>query len=533
MHRARRNWTFCRGKAAALLAAIAAIALAAGCSAGSEPAIHVSAAAGTPAPSSGPGADIRAENAHPGDPHWQITNPGHGGQIEGYADHAGVQPGTPVRLFVSTTAASFRVRAFRIGWYGGAKARLVWTSPAVRGRPQPQPSVSSLGTVVAHWQPSTTIPTKGWPPGSYLLRLDAAAPAAAGTPSGQHPSGQPGPQQYVPLLIDSPSVAGRVVLISPVTSYQAYNLWGGYDLYNGPDHSYGSRARAVSFDRPYRDTDGAGDYFREEQPVVTLAERLGLPVAYRTSIDLDLNPHTLDGAAAAVSEAHDEYWSPAMRATMTSARDHATNLAFLGANAVYRKIRFQSSTLGPDRIEVNYKDPQEDPLYGTDNAAVTGNWPDPPDADSESSLTGQAYDCFIRGSNVPMTITDPGGWVWSGSGVSKGEQLPGVIGPETDQVDQSQPTPNGIQLLAQTPVTCNGPPIFSGYGDVTYYVAGSGAGVFDAGTEGWVCALPNLRCPNSQTRLVTPRSQQVVEAATRNVLQAFARGPAGRDHPAG
>jgi hypothetical protein len=427
-----------------------------------------------------------------------------------------------VRLFVSTTASSFRVRAYRIGWYGGTLARLVWTSASVKGKRQPAPTVSSLGTVVAHWQPGLTLPTSGWPPGSYLLRLDAAAR-----------SGRPGPQRYVPLVIDSPSVTGRVVLISPVSSYQAYNLWGGYDLYNGPDGSYASRARVVSFDRPYSGGDGAGDFFRLEQPLVSYAERLGLPLGYTTSTDTDLKGHELDGAAAAVSEAHDEYWSPAMRATVTRARDQGTNLAFFGANAIYRKIRFESSALGPDRVEVNYKDPQEDPLYGTDDAAVTGNWPDPPDADSESSLTGQAYDCFIRGSNRPMIVTNPSGWVWSGTGVRQGEELPGVIGPETDQVDQSQPTPKGIQVFAHSPVTCNGPPVFSGNGDVTYYTAGStagagagGAGVFDAGTEGWVCALPAVGCPRGQASRVTPRAKQVIETATGNVLQAFA-------HPGG
>ena len=516
------------GRLAAVLALLAALVtvLATACSGSSQPAINVPAAPVTPAgPGTGPGADIRSENARPGDLDWRITTPGHGGQIEGYADHAGVLPGTPVRLFVSTTSASFRVRAYRTGWYGGALARLVWTSPAVRGQRQAAPAVNSLGTVAAHWRPSLTVATGGWPPGSYLLRLDAA-PAAS---SGKMPSAQ----QYVPLVIDSPSVAGRVVLISPVTSYQAYNLWGGYDLYNGPDHSYGSRARVVSFDRPYSGSDGAGDFFRLEQPVVSYAERLGLPVAYLTSTDLDLGQHALDGAAAAVSEGHDEYWSPAMRATMTRARDQGTNLAFLGANAIYRKIRFQASALGPDRVEVNYKDPTADPLYGTDDPVVTGNWPDPPDADPESSLTGQAYDCFLRGGNQPMIVTDPGAWIWSGTGVRAGEKLPGLVGPETDQVDQSAPTPAGIGLFAHSPVTCNGPPVFSGYGDVTYYVAPGSAGVFDAGTEGWVCALPNVGCPAGQTRLVTARAQHVVEAVTRNVLEAFADGPAGRFHPAG
>ena len=81
---------------------------------------------------------------------------------------------------------------------------------------------------------------------------------------------------------------------------------------------------------------------------------------------------------------------------------------------------------GPDRIEVNYKiPPQEDPLYGKDNALVTGNWPTPPDPDPESSLIGQSYVCSVT-SNFPMVVTDPGSWVWACAGVRADESLQGA-----------------------------------------------------------------------------------------------------------
>jgi len=456
--------------------------------------------------------NTRAQNALPGDPHWRITDPAHLYQLEGFADHADVRPGTPFRLFVSTTAASFRVLAFRVGWYGGDLARLVWTSPVTPGRYQRAARIVSPGSMVtAPWTLSLTVPTSGWPPGSYLLRLDAST----------------GVQSYVPMVIRSASVAGRVVLVSAVTSYQAYNGWGGYSLYGGPGGSFASRSRRVTFDRPLSYNHGAGAYFQLELPLVVLAERLGLPLAYVTSIDLDLYPDVLDGARAVVSEAHDEYWSPAMRATVTRARDQGANLAFFGANAIFRKIRFESSPLGPDRIEVNYKNPPEDPLYGKDDALVTGNWPTPPAADPESSLVGQSYVCsFTR--NVPMVVTDPGSWVWAGSGVHRGEALPGLVGPEVDQVNPAEPTPRPLEVVAQSPVGCGA---LLSYSDVTYYVAGSGAGVFDAGTEDWICALPDaFDCPAAG--VTGPAVLRAIQAATANILTAFAAGPAGRAHPA-
>src|SRR6516225_11403902 len=48
-----------------------------------------------------------------------------------------------------------------------------------------------------------------------------------------------------------------------------------------------------------------------------------------------------------------------MRAVLT--RDRGVNLAYIGANEIYRRIRFGSSPLGPDRIEINYRNPREDP----------------------------------------------------------------------------------------------------------------------------------------------------------------------------
>ena len=434
--------------------------------------------------------------------------PAHLYQLEGFADRTDVLPGTSFRLFVSTTARSFRVRAFRMGWYGGDLARLVWTSPAVPGHYQPGAKIVQPGSmVVAPWQPSLTVPTTGWPPGSYLLRLDAST----------------GVQSYVPIVIRSPSVAGRVVLVSAVTSYQAYNGWGGYSLYGGPGGSFADRGRRVTFDRPIPTTTGpgptsswspAGHLRRAARPAAGLPhQRRPRPV-----------PRRPGRARAVISEAHDEYWSPAMRATVTRARDQGTNVAFFGANAIFRKIRFESSPLGPDRIEVNYKIPQEDPLYGKDNALVTGNWPTPPDADPESSLIGQSYVCSFT-SNFPMVVTDPGSWMSAGGGVYAGESLPGLVG-RTQPGRPGRADPEADQVIARSPVNCGAVPSYS---DVSYYVATSGAGVFDAGTEDWICGLPvGIGLPGARP----PAVRRAIQAATANILTAFAAGQAGRAHPA-
>ncbi len=159
------------------------------------------------------------ENDLPGDPRWNIRHLGAPDAIVGYAGQASVLPGEPVTLYVSTTARSFRVSAFRMGWYRGDEARLLWTSGPVKGHRQRQPElIRPTNTVEARWGPSLTVPTHGWPEGSYLLRLDA-----------DH-----GAQRFVPVTVRSASTAGKTVIKNGVATWQAYNTWGGYDLYNGP-----------------------------------------------------------------------------------------------------------------------------------------------------------------------------------------------------------------------------------------------------------------------------------------------------------
>jgi hypothetical protein len=458
---------------------------------------------------SSPSASNTASADLPGSP-WRIR-PRLAEGIEGYADHSSVLPGQPVTLYVSTAAPTFVVRAFRMGWYRGQEGRQVWVSGQLQGVRQPGPVLkpAATNTVTTVWQPSVTIATTGWAPGDYLLRLEGAG----------------GHESFVPLTVRARSAAGRVVIISPDTTWQAYNTWGCCDLYQGEAGSFATRSRAVSFDRPYSMENGAGEFIRGELGVVAEAERLGLPLDYVTDTDLQAVPHLLDGAAAVVSVSHDEYWSQAMRAAVTAARDAGTNLAFLGGNAIFRRIRFGATRLGPNRLVINYKLASEDPLYGHDNAAVTADWPAPPDPRPESSLLGAQYGCLLQTGNLPGVVVDPVPWLFAGTRVSVGERLPGLIGPEVDSVQLSYPTPRPIQVLLHSPASC--PSRTPGFADTTYYVAPSGAGVFDAGTIAWSCSVgPRCAAP------ISGPTHAVVQKITDNLLTAFARGPAGREHPA-
>jgi hypothetical protein len=393
-----------------------------------------------------------------------------------------------------------------MGWYAGRLGCLVATSRRYPAARQPAAVFEpATRTVTTTWRATATIRTTGWPPGFYLLRLDGAD----------------GGQQFVPVAVRTPSAARRTVLVAATTTWAAYNMWGGRDLYMDSAGSFADRSRVVTFDRPFAAEDGAGEFLERELPLLAVAERLRLPLDYVTDSDLEV-PGLLAGARAVVSGGHDEYWSARMRAAVTTARDAGTNVAFFGANAVFRRIRFTASPDGPYRLVVNYKVAAEDPLDGRDTAVVTADWPAQPRPDPESTLTGTMYDCHpARADGV---VADARSWVFAGTGVSDGDRLLGVVGPESDRVNPAWPTPHPIEVLLHSPLLCHGNPTYS---DASIYAATGGAAVFSAGTIDWVCDLAGV----GHCHEVGRRTEQVLQRVTENVLRAFAAGPAAAAHP--
>lgn len=460
-----------------------------------------------------PGIDVAAENAKPGDRSWMIDENALGAQdaIEGYTNLASVAPGQSVKLYVSTTASSFTATAYRIGYYGGVNGTKVWQSAQTKGVHQTAQSLdSSTRTVECDWQPSMTVDTTGWVPGEYLIKLVSSS----------------GNQRYVPLIVHSTSTVGKVVLVAGITTWQAYNTWGGYSLYQGANGSYSTRAYAVSFDRPYIDPDepeGDGLFFPFDQALVSFAEQHNLPVAYESDLELESSPQLFDGARAIVSDGHDEYYSATMRSTLTNARDqHGTNLAFLGANAIFRHIRWGSTQLGSDRLVICYKDSSIDPVASTNPSDATQDWRYAPDPRPENALTGSLYQC--NPVDAPYVVYDPKNWIFAGTGATQGTSFAGLVGPEYDRVVDIATTPHPIEVLSHSPLTCQGR---GSYQESAYYTVASGAGVFDAGTMRWECALGS-ECSSH----FGMAARQFVRTATLNLLTAFAQGPAGRAHPA-
>ena len=446
-----------------------------------------------------------AENARAGTDAWKITTQNRLGEIEGYAASTSVPLGGQVDLAVSTTASTYAAEVSRRGFYGGKRARLVLRSPTLRGVHQLVPTIDlGTGLMQAHWSPTFTLAVgTDWLPGDYLIKLVSAT----------------GDQSYVPLTVRDDRVHADVLVLNAVTTWQAYNPWGGCSLYRCKNVNGRTRAVKVSFDRPYAHdwNMGSADFLDHELPLVALVEELGIDTAYATSVDLHEQPAIASATKAVLSLGHDEYCSAVMRQAVVDARENGVNLAFFGADAIYRHIRFEPDAAGtPDRVVVNYRN-LFDPLRKSHTDDTTVEWRQ--SGQPEAALVGIQYLCAHVSASLVVAASDHG--IWAGAHVHNGEALRRLVGNEADGTTGASP-PN-LDLLAKSPVVCG---VGHDVARMSYYHARSGAGVFASGTIWWICALDAAHCS-------VPANIAAVRAVTVNVLRAFAQGPAGRAHPSG
>ncbi len=456
---------------------------------------------------------VVAENAKPGTTAWHLSGTG-GASINGFANMVAASAGQKVTFYVTTHASRYHVSAYRMGYYGGKGGRLVWSSPELTGTVQPQCTLATATRMVAcdNWSPSFSVTIgRQFVQGDYLFKLVA----------------DPGQQSYVPLTVWDPASHSTYLVQNSVLTWQGWNTWGGYDMYGGapPGQSpqYSQRAYVESFDRPYANGNGAADFMALEYPLVYWAEQHGLDVSYWTDVTFSEHPGLLKDHRALLTLGHDETWTLQERDGVVAARTEGVNVVYFGASPVLRHARLQPSPMGPDREEVDYRDPQLDPVYATDPLNATGDtWAQPPANLPPSEVVGDTYEGY--GLNDPMVVTGASSWPFAGTGLTNGMQLPGVIAGDYDSYNTASPNPPNVEVLAHSPVhpqVGNSP-----YSDMTYYTwAKGGGGVLATGTIGWIPALESCKGP------LPACPSKAVQAVTGNILALFGKGPAGRYHP--
>ncbi len=435
---------------------------------------------------------VALENQQPGTPNWGMWFGGMPGddagkQIKGYASAASVNKGGSITFYVSVTPAqNYTIDIYRMGYYQGNGGRLLQSVGPLTGVQQPLcPADTNTGLIECNWTASYTLAVpSSWTSGVFLAKLTNAT----------------GYQNWIMFVVRDDARQAGLVYQQPTNTYQAYNNYPddnatgkslyAFNSFGEPTVSGQTRAVKVSFNRPYADR-GAGQFFNWEYYFVRWLEKSGYDVKYVST--LDTHEHGVPATKGFLSVAHDEYWSKQMYDSAEAARAAGVSMAFFGGNGVYWQVRFEPSPLTgvADRVMVGYKDRSIDPVQGPTTTIL---WRDPFISRPEQTLMGVQFNGQIDFStpNAPFVVQNSSHWVYAGTGVHDGDQIPGIVGYEMDGSTAGTPLPDSVggtyTILGQSPYTDlgNGSQQMS---NATIYQAPSGAWVFGAGTTSWPWGL--------------------------------------------
>ncbi|MFI5894011.1 N,N-dimethylformamidase beta subunit family domain-containing protein [Actinoplanes sp. NPDC051513] len=443
---------------------------------------------------------IACENSKTGTPKatWDVSGSG-SAALQGFATQISVNVGQTVSFKIKSSASSYRVDIYRMGYYAGNGARLITSVNPVGQQNQPDClSQASTGLVdCGNWVVSASWPVPSTAvSGIYFARLVRTD----GTSGASH----------IPFVVRDDSSHSGVVFQTSDSTWQAYNTYGGNSLYVG---SPVGRAYKISYNRPIT-TRGTGpeDFvFNAEYPMVRWLESNGYDVSYIAGVDADRSGALLTNHKAFLSVGHDEYWSGQQRANVEAARDAGVNLAFLSGNEVFWKTRWENSTDGSNtayRTMVCYKETHANGKIDP-TAAWTGSWRDPrfsPPADGgrpENSLTGTIFKVNAGTVNLQVPAADGKMRLWRGTTVATqaagatATLGSGTLGYEWDDDEDNGARPRGLIKLSTT--SASGLDVLQDYGttyatgsathNLTLYRAPSGALVFGGGTVQWSWGL--------------------------------------------
>ncbi len=270
-----------------------------------------------------------------------------------------------------------------------------------------------------------TIP-EDWPSGVYLGRLTTLV----------DPAVEPYWQSYVIFIVRDERPAGILVQCSDNT-WQAYNRWPShYSLYTHPKGTQGPWAE-VSFDRPYgREaqyegvvndplTFGSGEFLPLEFPLAFWLEQQGYDVTYCSNSDM-LTPDRGLKCKAFISVGHDEYWDIRQFRSVMQMRDAGVNLLFLSGNAICWVTPFRAGYDGrPNRIIF-----RGGPYGGTRSYALQRekeHGPFPEHGPDEGLLLGARNVEPVNGGG-DWVVLKPDHWIFAGTGMKRGDRIPGLIG---------------------------------------------------------------------------------------------------------
>ena len=461
---------------------------------------------------------IREENQREGTTDWQLTytrvdpkTRWRSVLIEGYVNKQSVRAGETLDFCVSTNPASpFVIDLYRLGYYQGRGSRHLRRLGPFEGKVQPTPPVGEQRLRECQWESCTrlTIP-KDWPSGVYLGKLTST----------QHRY-----QSYVIFIIRDDRPADFLFQCSDNT-WQAYNAWPDtYSLYTNDrkDRLVLVSGVKVSFDRPYGKyvqifdnplSQGSGEFLLWEFPLAFWMEQQGYDVTYCANVDVHNDVKNVTRCKAILSVGHDEYWSRQQYDNMMTAVREGVNVAFLSGNTCcFVAPFFQSSKGQANRIITRAG------RYGGIRANEKTYMADLPlEAPNEATLIGAQTISPFNGSG-DWTCARPDHWLFRGTGMRKGDHIPGLVGWEFHGDPADIP---GLEVVAEGN-TINGSGREAHY-TATIYPGPKNNLVFNASTIFWSQGLsqPPGHMPPISHYGRPHGPDQRVQRITRNLFERF------------
>ena len=472
------------------------------------------AASGTATAQSNP---IQIENAKPGSTDWLLTKVvRHDDEIyelgwhrrrgiEAYAARTSIKTGERLDVHVSTYPVNkYTVSIYRMGYYGGAGARLMRTLGPLQGTAEPTPQDGTRHLVESNWRVgfSLEIPND-WVSGVYLGKL-STLPA----PNGQFLDLDMRSESYFVFVVRDDRRADLLFQASDLT-WLAYNRWPQWrSLYDLGAAPWGANNTTVgydvSFDRPYALfwngfpagfhalTNGSGEFLMTEFPLAFWLEREGYDVTYISNVDTHTDANGLLRAKAFLSVGHDEYWTDRMLENVTKARDAGVSLAFLSGNSISGVVELLPGSDGrPNRVMRRagrgFQGEQE--LMGATSYGVGfADW----------------------------TSDRPEHWAFEGTNMKKGDRVAQLVGWEYHGPPLGKHA--DLVVLSEGPVYDNNGGRRSGTYATTIYTAAKGNLVFNAGTCWWNLVLSTPPGFQNPPRKDFQRNDTRIQRITKNIL---------------
>ncbi|MEU8540464.1 DUF4082 domain-containing protein [Streptomyces sp. NPDC048717] len=487
------------------------------------------------------GNPVVCENSKPGTPMSDWFSGNSYGDIAGFATKVSAQPGETVQFKIQSPVA-YHVAVFRLGWYGGDGARQISTA-AQAAQTYPANYTTKRADCLSdkttglldcgNWPvtASWTVPADAVS-GLYIVNFDQA------DGNGLMP---------YPVIVRDDASTSDILVQTADQSWQAYNKWGGANLYDGNGPAPDGRAYKVSYNRPM-DIGGDNGVYGSEFEMIAWLERNGYDVSYTSGVDVATRGATiLPKHRMYMSQGHDEYWTAEQFTHVLNARKGGQHQGYFAGNEIFWKTRLEpaiDSGKAADRTLVCYKETKL--KFPTPNGVPdpsttwTGTWMDPDSTKGgapyrpQNILTGSLFQVNgYRSDAIKVPAAYAKMRLWRNTSVASltGSQVAtfptGTLGYEWDADVENASRPAGEIRMSSTSVDIQDSKYLLDWGNsygngtathslVAFRDQTSKALVFGTGTVQWSWGLANVPTSDPAGGVVTEDKR--MQQATVNIL---------------